>query len=389
MRLRSETCGKTPLGGPSLLWAKLTPSGDPGLVWGQVSPRASPEATVEPSSRPGGGTEGCSWGLVLEPATPPAHGRPGPARCAHPAKLSIAMSIYFLLPAALWSCTPRRDKAGGYGIQALGGMLVEYVRGDFLNVVGFPLNRFCKELAHLYHGPRAHGAPRQVQHDSIPAVDTFEDLSDAEGGGSDPARANEGLEPCGAQPQAPRPREADLNGVTDSQPPLPVGLLELMDGFKASKVRLCLRDQVTPSTGGASDHHTPPTPALGTRRLRSRGPRAELPAEAPGEGPSRLFQLLGVPGIRPWAGGRLPPVSTWLLCVHVSPLPCLIRTLSLGFRATPIQEGVISDPSLCHAYEDIVFAQKALLAYSGGQDVNVIIPEDWQGGGGVRVGVRG
>lgn len=116
-------------------------------------------------------------------------------------------------------------------------------------------------------------------------------------------------------------------------------------------------------------------------------PKAELHPEAPGEGPPGLFQLLGAPGIRPWAGGRLPPVSTWLLCVHVSPLPCLIRTLSLGFRATPIQEGVISDPSLCHAYEDIVFARKALLAYSGGQDVNVIVPEDWQGGGGVRVGV--
>ncbi|XP_051881904.1 probable bifunctional dTTP/UTP pyrophosphatase/methyltransferase protein [Pristis pectinata] len=38
------------------------------------------------------------------------------------------------------------DKAGGYGIQALGGMLVEYVHGDFFNVVGFPLNHFCKKL---------------------------------------------------------------------------------------------------------------------------------------------------------------------------------------------------------------------------------------------------
>ncbi|XP_040122351.1 probable bifunctional dTTP/UTP pyrophosphatase/methyltransferase protein isoform X2 [Oryx dammah] len=122
------------------------------------------------------------------------------------------------------------DKAGGYGIQALGGMLVEYVRGDFLNVVGFPLNRFCKELARLYHAPRAPGAPRRVQHDSIPAVDTFEDLSDAEGGGSDPAG--------GARPQAPRTQEADLNGETDSQPPLPAGVLELMGSFKASKVLL-------------------------------------------------------------------------------------------------------------------------------------------------------
>ncbi|KAM7226029.1 hypothetical protein CapIbe_024006 [Capra ibex] len=130
------------------------------------------------------------------------------------------------------------DKAGGYGIQALGGMLVEYVRGDFLNVVGFPLNRFCKELARLYHTPRAPGTPRPVQHDSIPAVDTFEDLSDAEGGGSDPARASGGLQTGGARQQAPRTQEADLNGVTVSQPGLPAGLLELMDGFKASKVLL-------------------------------------------------------------------------------------------------------------------------------------------------------
>ena len=63
--------------------------------------------------------------------------------------------------------------------------------------------------------------------------------------------------------------------------------------------------------------------------------------------PSHLFQLLGAPGIHPWAGGHLPPVSTsistWLLlCVHVSLLLCLIRTLSLGlgpplFRRTSSQ----------------------------------------------------
>uniref|UniRef100_A0A8C2FVV3 Acetylserotonin O-methyltransferase-like n=1 Tax=Cyprinus carpio TaxID=7962 RepID=A0A8C2FVV3_CYPCA len=38
-----------------------------------------------------------------------------------------------------------RDMAGVYGIQTLGGMLVEYVQGDFLNLVGFPLNHFCKQ----------------------------------------------------------------------------------------------------------------------------------------------------------------------------------------------------------------------------------------------------
>ncbi|XP_066879389.1 probable bifunctional dTTP/UTP pyrophosphatase/methyltransferase protein isoform X4 [Kogia breviceps] len=130
------------------------------------------------------------------------------------------------------------DKAGGYGIQALGGMLVEYVRGDFLNVVGFPLNHFCKELARLYYPPRPEDL-RRLRHDSIPAVDTFENLSDTEAGGSDPGQSAEGgrggEQADGDRSQAPGAPDAALNGA-DSRPPFPTGLLELMDGFKASKV---------------------------------------------------------------------------------------------------------------------------------------------------------
>ena len=105
---------------------------------------------------------------------------------------------------------------------------------------------------------------------------------------------------------------------------------------------LWLPEPVT-TAGGLKTTDIHPAPVPGTRRLRSGCPRAELPAEAPGEGPPRFFQLLGAPGVHPWAGGRLPPVSasvsTWLLCcVRVSSVLCLIRTLSLGFRATPIQE---------------------------------------------------
>uniref|UniRef100_A0A8C0JEU1 Acetylserotonin O-methyltransferase like n=1 Tax=Chelonoidis abingdonii TaxID=106734 RepID=A0A8C0JEU1_CHEAB len=77
------------------------------------------------------------------------------------------------------------DKAGGYGIQALGGMLVEYVHGDFLNVVGFPLNHFCKKLAELYYPPLKHTI-QHVKHDSIPSVETFENLSDGESDSSNP-----------------------------------------------------------------------------------------------------------------------------------------------------------------------------------------------------------
>lgn len=38
------------------------------------------------------------------------------------------------------------DKAGGYGIQGYGSLLVEEIRGDFFNVVGLPVARLKKEL---------------------------------------------------------------------------------------------------------------------------------------------------------------------------------------------------------------------------------------------------
>ncbi|XP_064609739.1 probable bifunctional dTTP/UTP pyrophosphatase/methyltransferase protein [Liolophura sinensis] len=45
------------------------------------------------------------------------------------------------------------DKAGGYGIQALGSTLVEGIKGDYFNVMGFPVFRFAKELVSLYGQP--------------------------------------------------------------------------------------------------------------------------------------------------------------------------------------------------------------------------------------------
>jgi len=42
------------------------------------------------------------------------------------------------------------DKAGAYGIQEIGGTLVESIKGDFFNVMGLPLHRLSKELYHMY-----------------------------------------------------------------------------------------------------------------------------------------------------------------------------------------------------------------------------------------------
>ncbi|NXD07482.1 ASML protein, partial [Nothocercus nigrocapillus] len=142
------------------------------------------------------------------------------------------------------------DKAGGYGIQALGGMLVECVHGDFLNVVGFPLNHFCKKLVELYCPPPKHTI-QHTKHDSIPSVDTFENLSDGENESSHAAghKGANKLDNRRTHPSGPVCNSEDSycvktdfmvplenqNGVLENAAKVPSTILELMDGFKASK----------------------------------------------------------------------------------------------------------------------------------------------------------
>lgn len=42
------------------------------------------------------------------------------------------------------------DKAGGYGIQDLGALLVSGITGDYYNVMGLPVGRLARELKNMY-----------------------------------------------------------------------------------------------------------------------------------------------------------------------------------------------------------------------------------------------
>ncbi|KAF4108894.1 probable bifunctional dTTP/UTP pyrophosphatase/methyltransferase protein [Onychostoma macrolepis] len=113
------------------------------------------------------------------------------------------------------------DKAGGYGIQALGGMLVEYVKGDFLNVVGFPLNHFCKQLGLIFNSPPespAHEVKRESDEAWTCATNGEAELVVNVKDGSRISM-----------------QEQNVTGSECSRQDVPHSIISLLDGFKASK----------------------------------------------------------------------------------------------------------------------------------------------------------
>lgn len=125
-----------------------------------------------------------------------------------------------------------RDKAGGYGIQALGGMLVEYVQGDFLNVVGFPLNHFCKQLGLIFNSPPESPA-HKVKRESDEACTLVNSLSKGAANGEVELLEN------GKDGSSTSMQEQNVIGPECpkcSRQDVPHSIISLLDGFKASKV---------------------------------------------------------------------------------------------------------------------------------------------------------
>lgn len=126
-------------------------------------------------------------------------------------------------------CIFDRDKAGGYGIQALGGMFVEYVQGDFLNVVGFPLNHFCRQLGKIYNSSLESPAHKIK----------CKDVAVCDG----PCTSVSCLDEKTVQPDISSFNHSDLvhnvvgpEGTKSNTEDFPHSIVELLDGFKASKV---------------------------------------------------------------------------------------------------------------------------------------------------------
>ncbi|MFT7807862.1 N-acetylserotonin O-methyltransferase-like protein isoform X1 [Arapaima gigas] len=116
------------------------------------------------------------------------------------------------------------DKAGGYGIQAMGGMLVEYVQGDFLNVVGFPLNHFCKQLDKMFN-----------RHVEMLAPHNNGGGQAAGGGLNGQSKCEQKVEAAETSSHTEHTKNTLHGGRRADGPVFPQRIADLMDGFKASK----------------------------------------------------------------------------------------------------------------------------------------------------------
>ncbi|XP_036443303.1 probable bifunctional dTTP/UTP pyrophosphatase/methyltransferase protein isoform X1 [Colossoma macropomum] len=175
------------------------------------------------------------------------------------------------------------DKAGGYGIQALGGMLVEYVKGDFLNVVGFPLNHFCKQLGMIYNSPPESPAHKMKREDSVGTNRPWALINSLSKVTENGEVSNFNSSDSAGQTAVPEQNVVGPECAKCNNEGFPHKILDLLDGFKASKTlftacKLGVFDVLSDSEGLTVEEVADQIKAsvLGTERLLEAAVSLEL-----------------------------------------------------------------------------------------------------------------
>uniref|UniRef100_A0A3B4E5N3 Acetylserotonin O-methyltransferase-like n=1 Tax=Pygocentrus nattereri TaxID=42514 RepID=A0A3B4E5N3_PYGNA len=175
------------------------------------------------------------------------------------------------------------DKAGGYGIQALGGMLVEYVKGDFLNVVGFPLNHFCKQLEMIYNSPLESPSHKMKREDSGGTDGPCSPVNSLSKVTENGEVSNFNSSDSAGQTPVPEQNVVGPECAKCNNEGFPHKIVDLLDGFKASKTlftacKLGVFDVLSDSEGLTVEEVADKIKAsvLGTERLLEAAVSLEL-----------------------------------------------------------------------------------------------------------------
>ena len=114
---------------------------------------------------------------------------------------------------------------------------MEYVKGDFLNVVGFPLNHFCKQLGMIYNSPPESPAHKMKREDSAGSDGPWALINSLSKVTESGEVSNFNSSDSPGQTPVPKQNVVGPECAKCNNEGFPHKIVDLLDGFKASKVK--------------------------------------------------------------------------------------------------------------------------------------------------------